>query len=134
MSVGPLSGPDRIAIVDPSDFTTPYDVALARAIRSHGRQVCLVGQAGASSAPVPLHHGHFYPLLDSPLGRRFSGRGVRMMKGACHGFDMLRLARWMADYNAGVAHFQWSPIPVIDRQVIRLLQQRRPVVLTLHDS
>jgi glycosyltransferase involved in cell wall biosynthesis len=40
----------------------------------------------------------------------------------------------MADYNAGVAHFQWSPIPVIDRQVIRLLQHRRPVVLTLHDS
>lgn len=126
--------PDRIAIVDPSDFTTPYDLALARAIRSEGRQVCLVGQAGGSATPVPLHHGHFYPLLDSPLGRRLSARGTRLVKGACHGFDMLRLVRWIADYRAGIAHFQWSPIPLIDCRVIRSLRHRLPVVMTLHDS
>jgi glycosyltransferase involved in cell wall biosynthesis len=93
-----------------------------------------VGQAGGQPSPSPLHHGHFYPLLDSALGRRLSGRGIRLVKGACHGFDMLRLVRWIADYKAGIAHFQWSPIPVIDCRVIRSLRNYVPVVMTLHDS
>jgi glycosyltransferase involved in cell wall biosynthesis len=57
-----------------------------------------------------------------------------LIKGACHGVDMLRLFRWLVTIDAGIVHFQWSPLPVIDRWTIGLLRRRAPVVLTWHDS
>lgn len=125
---------DRIVLVDPGDFTTPYDLALARALQAEGRQVCLVGQAGALSDREPLHRGHFYPILASRWGGRFPAGCIKFVKGACHGFDMLRLVRWAAAFEAGIAHFQWSPLPAIDGRIIRALRRHMPVVLTWHDS
>jgi glycosyltransferase involved in cell wall biosynthesis len=124
----------RIALVDPSDFTTPYDLALAGALQEEGRHVRLVGQAGNPSHVQRLHHGHFYPILASPWGRRLPSGTVRLIKGACHGVDMLRLFRWLVTIDAGIVHFQWSPLPVIDRWTIGFLRRRLPVVLTWHDS
>jgi glycosyltransferase involved in cell wall biosynthesis len=135
MNVATALDVDRIVLVDPSDFTPPYDLALAGAIRSEGRHVRLVGQAGSLSHIQRLHyHGHFYPILSSAWGRRLSSGMVRLVKGACHGVDMLRLLRWLDMIDAGIVHFQWSPLPVIDRWTIGLLRRRLPVVLTLHDS
>ena len=134
MSAATTPDLNRIALVDPSDFTPPYDLALAGAIQAEGCQVRLVGQAGQSSDAPRFHYGHFYPILASPLGRRLPDRGARLVKGACHGIDMLRLFRWLVTFGAGIVHFQWSPLPPIDRWTIRLLQQQLPVVLTLHDS
>jgi hypothetical protein len=47
---------------------------------------------------------------------------------------MLRLFRWLITIDAGIVHFQWSPLPVIDRWTIGFLRRRLPVVLTWHDS
>jgi glycosyltransferase involved in cell wall biosynthesis len=134
MSVATAADPDRIVLVDPSDFTPSYDLALAGAIQAEGRHVCLVGQAGELSDCHQLHHGHFYPILASPWGRRLPSGTVRLIKGACHGVDMLRLFRWLPTIDAGIVHFQWSPLPVIDRWTIGFLRRRLPVILTLHDS
>jgi glycosyltransferase involved in cell wall biosynthesis len=134
MSVAPTLDLDRVVLVDPSDFTTPYDLALAGAIQAEGRHVRLVGQAGELSLSQPIHHGHFYPILASGWGRRLPSGTVRFVKGACHGVDMLRLFPWLATIDAGIVHFQWSPLPVIDCWIIRLLRRRLPVVLTIHDS
>jgi glycosyltransferase involved in cell wall biosynthesis len=134
MKITPTPDLDRIVLVDPSDFTPPYDLALAGAIQAEGRHVCLVGQVGEFSYSHRLHYGHFYPILASPWGRRLPSGTVRLIKGACHGVDTLRLFRWLATIDAGIAHFQWSPLPVIDRWTIGLLRRRLPVVLTLHDS
>jgi glycosyltransferase involved in cell wall biosynthesis len=125
---------DRIILIDPSDFTRPYDLALASALEGQGRHVRLVGQAGDLSHRQPLHHGHFYPILASAWGSQLSAAGVRLVKGACHGIDMLRLLRWLTVIDAEIAHFQWSPLPAMDWWIIRLLRRRMPVVLTLHDS
>lgn len=126
--------PDRIALIDPSDFTTPYNLALADAIEAQGRWVRLVGQAGSLPHRQGLQHGHFYPLLATPWGRRLPSGTVRLVKGACQGFDMLRLFSFLAAIEARIAHFQWSPLPAIDCWIIRSLRHRLPVVLTLHDS
>jgi len=135
MSVATAPDLDRIVLVDPSDFTPPYDLALAGAIQAEGRHVWLVGQAGGSSHGQRFHHGHFYPILSSAWGRRLpSGTVRRLVKGACHGVDTLRLFRWLAMIDAGIVHFQWSPLPVIDRWTIGLLRRHLPVVLTLHDQ
>jgi glycosyltransferase involved in cell wall biosynthesis len=133
-NAAPASAPQRIVLVDPSDFTTPYDLALASAIGAQGHHVRLVGQAGDLARREPLHHGHFYPILASSWGRRLPAGTVRLFKGAYHGVDMLRLFRWLATFDARIVHFQWSPLPPIDRWAVRLLRRRLPVVLTMHDS
>jgi glycosyltransferase involved in cell wall biosynthesis len=134
MTIAPATDLDRVVLVDPSDFTTPYDLALAGAIQAEGRYVRLVGRAGARPPRQPLHHGHFYPILASRWGCQLRGGGVRLVKGASHGFDMYRFVRWAAAFDAGIVHFQWSPVPVIDCWIIRLLRNRVPVAITLHDS
>jgi glycosyltransferase involved in cell wall biosynthesis len=134
MSVATTPNLKRIALVDPSDFTIPYDLALAGAIQAEGGHVRLAGQAGELPHNQRLHHGHFYPLLASGWGRRLPSGTVRLIKGACHGVDMLRLSRWLATIDAGIVHFQWSPLPIIDRWIIGFLRCRLPVVLTWHDS
>jgi len=126
--------PVQIVLVDPSDFTIPYDLALAGAIEAQGRHVRLVGQAGRLPHRQRLQHGHFYPVLTTPWGRRLPSGTVRLVKGACHGVDMLRLFGLLAAIEATIVHFQWSPLPVIDCWIIRSLRRRLPVVLTLHDS
>ena len=134
MSLAATPELDRIALVDPGDFTPPYDMSLARALEAHGRQVRLIGQAGSLFDCEPLRLGHFYPVLASRWGNRFPDGAVKYVKGACHGFDMLRLVGRLAAFDAGIAHFQWSPLPAIDRRIIRSLRRRMPVVLTWHDS
>jgi glycosyltransferase involved in cell wall biosynthesis len=135
MSIVP--GPDlgRVVLVDPLDWTAPYNLALAYAIEAEGRDVRLVGQAGELSFPQPLHYGHFYPALASAWGRRLPSKAAaRIVKGVSHGFDMLRLSRWLAAFDPRIVHFQWAPVPVVDRWIVRSFQRRWPVVLTLHDS
>jgi glycosyltransferase involved in cell wall biosynthesis len=134
MSIAPSPDLGPVVLVDPSDFTTPYDVALTRAIEAEGRDVRLVGQAGRLSFLEPLRYGHFYPVLASAWGRHLPSGASRIAKGAFHGLDMLRLSVWLAAFNAPVIHFQWSPIPLVDRWVIGMLQSRAPVVFTMHDS
>jgi glycosyltransferase involved in cell wall biosynthesis len=134
MTVAPTVDLDRVVLVDPSDFTTPYDLALAGAIHAEGRQVRLVGQAGALSVPQPLYYGHFYRFLTSRWGCELPSVGVKFVKGASHGVDMLRLIHWANGFNPGIVHFQWSPVPAIDRWIIRSLRRRVPVAITLHDS
>jgi glycosyltransferase involved in cell wall biosynthesis len=134
MSVAPLPNLDWIILVDPSDFTTPYDLALAGAMEAQGRHVRLFGQVGELSHRQSLHRGHFYPFLASRWGRQLPNWAVKLVKGACHGVDMLRLSQWLATSDAGIVHFQWSPLPAIDCWIISLLRRHLPVVLTLHDS
>lgn len=134
MIVSPRSDLASIVLVDPSDFTTPYDLALAGAIAAQGRQVRLVGQVCGRPDGEPVHHGHFYPILASRWGSRRSAADARLVKGACHGIDMFRLLRWLTTIDVKITHFQWAPLPPIDYWIIRLLRHRMPVVLTLHDS
>jgi len=129
-----MVAPDRIALIDPSDFTTPYNLALASAIEAQGRWVRLVGQAGSLLHRREFQHGHFYPILATPWGRRLPKATVRLVKGACQGVDMLRLFSFLAAIEAKIAHFQWSPLPAVDSWIIRSLRRRLPVVLTWHDS
>jgi glycosyltransferase involved in cell wall biosynthesis len=126
--------PNRIALIDPSDFTTPYNLALAAAIENRGGWVRLVGQAGSSLHRQGVHQGHFYPILTTSWGRRLPQGTLRLVKGACQGVDMLRLSGLLTAIEAKIAHFQWSPLPALDCWFIRTLRRHLPVVLTWHDS
>lgn len=118
----------RVHLVDPAAYTPPYDHALAAAVAAAGAEVELI-TCHFPYGPVPRGEGyevreHFY--------RRSSRDGIgprrrRLLRAAEHIPDMRRYAKLAEE--ADVVHYQWLPIPRLDR---RLLAPKRPRVFTMH--
>jgi glycosyltransferase involved in cell wall biosynthesis len=121
----------RIAMIDPSLFTPPYDGELLRALEEVGGQVTLYGRR--------LRQGEALP--DSiRLAKRFYAVSERLpkqvrrpIKGVEHVLDMSLLAASMVLDPPSVIHFQWCPLPQWDAIAVSLLQRVAPVALTVHD-
>ncbi|MEA2211559.1 MAG: hypothetical protein QOF83_1507 [Solirubrobacteraceae bacterium] len=118
----------RVAMVDPSAFTLPYDHALSMALARAGADVELVTSRFAyGEAPAPSGYvlrQHFYRHAWGRAGSRLR----RATKLAEHTPDMLRL-RAAAARDVDVVHFQWLAVPWLDAALL----PHRPVVLTAHD-
>lgn len=127
----------KVALVDPSLFTWPYDNALMGGLRAAGIEACVFGKAlmpGEAPGPQPGLVEHFYPALSrwplaaSPPGLR------RAIKGLVHGASMASLRGVLADWRPDVIHFQWAPLPVVDRRFLPAFRRLAPLVMTVHDS
>lgn len=109
----------RVRVVDPPAYTPPYDHALCAALAAAGAEVELVtSRFRHGPRPDPegyALHDHFY--------RAGSALPVKL---AQHPLDMLRL-RGLPPSD--VTHFQWLPVPALDR----LLLPPGPKLLTAHD-
>jgi glycosyltransferase involved in cell wall biosynthesis len=118
----------RVQIVDPAAYTPPYDHALAGAVARAGADVELI-TCHFPYGPVPQEHGYdvrelFYRRSSRP---GIGARRRRLLRAAEHVPDMLRY-RGAAE-AADLVHYQWLPVPAIDR---RLLAPKRPRVYTMH--
>lgn len=126
----------RVALVDPSLFTLPYDRALAGGLRRAGHEVTLFGRkpgpddGEAGDDVVP----HFYRAADSRLGRALPGPLRLGLKGLDHAASMLGLLRRLRRDRPDVIHFQWLPLPVVDRRLLGAFRAVAPLVLTVHDT
>lgn len=130
-----LTAPSRVALLDPSGFSLPYDEALAAGLGEQGCDVTIIG-AGDEGDPgsSAKHVAHFYAPSRWPGLRALTGSGKQALKGLCHGIDMIRLDGLLDRLDAEILHCQWLPLPVLDHQAVRWLRRKRPVVLTMHDS
>jgi glycosyltransferase involved in cell wall biosynthesis len=114
----------RVTVADPPAYTPPYDHALSQALAERGHDVTLATSRFRYGA-VPEARGYrrsecFYRVAPaSPVA-----------KAVQHPVDMLRLAR-RSRSRADVVHFQWLPIPALDRRLLAMFP--RPLVLTAHD-
>lgn len=126
----------HVALVDPSEFTAPYDAALARGLAAAGHRVSLIGQAGGvlAGAAGLEHVGHFYRPLATGLGRRLPGKAARLAKGVLHAVDLGRLPARLRALGVEVIHLQWAPLPLVDRACLERLRRVAPVVFTAHDT
>lgn len=126
----------KIAVIDPSLFTIPYDEALCEALAGIGCEPLLFGRrlrAGEMRAGATRMEPFFYRLVERCQGV-LPVRAFRMIKGGEHALDMRRLARRLSRQRPDIIHFQWAPLPVLDRHVIPWLRRIAPVVLTVHDT
>jgi glycosyltransferase involved in cell wall biosynthesis len=115
----------RVTVVDPPAYTPPYDHALCSALARRGLDVELVtSEFRFGGVPPPEGYRRTYGFYrvrpDSAPAKALQ-----------HPVDMSRLALRLRKGERGIVHFQWFPIPLIDRLLLRALP--RPVVMTAHD-
>lgn len=117
----------RVAIVDPSAFTLPYDHHLAVALAARGARVELVTSRFRFGAAPPAQ-GYVRRELFYPASSRMFGRSrLRLpLKAAEHVGGLARLRGIARD----VLHVQWAPLPEID---VRLMPAGPRAVFTAHD-
>ncbi len=126
----------RVCIIDPSLFTLPYDQHLCAGLRAGGVDVTLCGRA---LRPEETLLPHAYPLATRcyPLTERGRNSGAGKIrawfKAAEHLWTSARLAAWLRP-RFDVLHFQWSPLPLVDRWHWRRLARDRTVIFTVHDT
>jgi glycosyltransferase involved in cell wall biosynthesis len=115
----------EVTVVDPAAFTPPYDHSLCAALARRGNDVELVTSRFRHGS-VPDAAGY---LRSEPFYR--VGASSTIAKGLQHPFDMLRLARRLRRRPPAIVHFQWLPLPEVDRSLLRAFP--RPLVFTAHD-
>ena len=144
LGAGPASAASRarlpafkIALIDPSLFTLPYDVKLVEGLRGIGHTVRFYGKSLTPEESEPAGAElvqHFYPELQRWGLSRWPTGVSRAAKGMLHLRAMRRLVEVLRQERPDVIHFQWLPLPVIDRAFIGALRTIAPLVLTAHDS
>jgi glycosyltransferase involved in cell wall biosynthesis len=117
----------RALIVDAAGFSPPYDHALAAALRHRGIDVMIIEPSGTASI-----WGNPDAVPAAPT-RRFKRLG-RLGKGLRHVFGMQQLLTRIRDERPDVVHFQWLPLPMVDRELLRRLKGKVPLVFTMHNT
>lgn len=132
-----MSSAMRVAMIDPSLFTLPYDAALAAGLQAEGHQVVLHGRAPGPDDNVtdgaPLRES-FYRVAGAPALRRLPRGLLLAIKGLDHAWSMQALLRRLRRERPDIIHFQWLPLPVVDRRFLKRLRAIAPLVLTVHDT
>jgi len=128
----------RIVIIDPSCFSMPYDHSLCEALAKQECQVLFIGsQSPYDQWKHPTSYkrwDHFYRLTNCIYKKKHLGLGRKYMKGVEHLFDMERLVHRLRKWSPDVIHFEWLPLPPIDRWFLPSLRKIAPLVLTVHDT
>ena len=127
----------RISMIDPSLFTLPYDQALATGLEAVGHSVTLFGRrpgpSDSNPPGVPLVTD-FYRLAGSRPVAALPAKLRLAIKGLDHAWSMARLLRRLRRERPDVIHFQWLPLPLVDRIMLAGFRRVAPMVLTVHDT
>lgn len=127
----------KIALIDPSLFTWPYDNALVLAMQAHGHDARLYTKhLNHNDQCKSLYYVKelFYPGLNKAWAQRLPKLVFLGLKGLLHIIGMIHLLILLWRSKPDAIHFQWLPLPVIDRLFIPLFRQIAPTILTVHDS
>jgi glycosyltransferase involved in cell wall biosynthesis len=127
----------RIALIDPSLFTWPYDHELTAGLSHIGNDALVFGKVlppKQRERSEPLLRQHFYPMMAMPFWERVPKPAVRVLKGISHIGSMARLWRALLLWRPDVIHFQWCPLPAVDARFLSLFRRIAPIVLTVHDT
>jgi glycosyltransferase involved in cell wall biosynthesis len=129
------NSPLRVALVDPSGYSRPYDHELARALAGRGHRVTLWTSAFAHG-DAPAAEGyevreHFYRRANALA---VGGRLRTAAKAVEHLDDLRRLRSALRRERPDVVHVQWSVLRPVERPFYRRLAATgTAVVFTAHD-
>ena len=127
----------KIAMIDPSLFTWPYDKALIDGLRNQGCEVLFftkflaVGEQGKDADGLCEF---FYPGFQYNWVKKLPHPLFLAFKGLFHIFSLIALWLTLKNQKPDLIHFQWVPLPIVDSFFIPFFKKIAPVVLTVHDS
>jgi glycosyltransferase involved in cell wall biosynthesis len=129
----------RIAMIDPSLFTLPYDLKLIAGLEGQGHEVMFYGKPIPEEETVAAGTGiavrpHFYRAMSTWGFDRLPKSLSKAVKGLCHLGAMQRLVQALRLEKPDIIHFQWLPLPVVDRRFLNALREIAPLIVTAHDS
>ena len=127
----------RIALVDPSLFTLPYDQALAAGLVAVGHDTTLYGRpltSGEIAAETVRLVPQFYGVSGSRVVTALPRAMQLGVKGIDHIASMRSLLRHLRRERPDVIHFQWLPLPLVDRRLLGAFRRVAPLILTVHDT
>jgi glycosyltransferase involved in cell wall biosynthesis len=131
-------GQISVVVVDAPCFTLSYDYSLCQALVKNQCQVMLARSAYShanwcAQGSFESWEG-FYPLAGRFARTSLPSSCKRLLKSAEHVIDMSRFVSWMRALKPDVIHFQWLPIPALDKIYLRQLKKIAPLVLTAHNT
>ncbi len=127
----------KIAVIDPSLFTLPYDAALIDALRGQGHDVSLYTKfltQKEGKHGLPYIKEVFYPGFQLSFMQTLPKPLFLGLKGIAHVFGLLTLWLMLYIQKPDIIHFQWVPLPAVDRMFLPLFRRIAPAILTVHDS
>jgi len=127
----------KIALIDPSLFTWPYDHALAQGLKDSGHEVTLYTKhlsAKEQGKADPFIRELFYPGFQTKIIKSLPHKLFLGFKGVAHIGSLIHLWFTLRATKPDVIHFQWTPLAVIDQFFIPAFRKIAPTVLTVHDS
>lgn len=128
----------KVAMIDPSAFTPPYDHHLCEGLSKAGCDVTLVttefDYVGWKNGTSYQKREAFYSLTNRLYPSADSSWHRQLLKGGEHVADSVLLLRYLKQLDPDVIHFQWLPLPVVDKVFVERLEQIAPVVYTVHDT
>lgn len=131
--------PLTAVMVDASCFTLPYDYSLCDALGEQGCRVILersefrAFQWVRPASSFELSN-QFYRFTQRV---QLSGKlkaSLKAVKAAEHLFNMREFVSRMRELSPDVIHFQWLPVPILDRLYLEQLNRIAPLVFTVHNT
>lgn len=126
----------KVALIDPSLFTGPYDAALTDGLVLAGVTPTWITRPTRSGdrqeIDVTRVQAVFYKHVDDI--KWLPDRLRTVAKGLAHLVGLGRMAMTLLRLRPDVVHYQWVVLPPIDLPMMRLIQFFCPVVLTVHDT
>jgi glycosyltransferase involved in cell wall biosynthesis len=127
----------RIALLDPPNFTPPYDDSLAASLARRGHDVHLLASPevfGRDREPAGYRrHETFLPLSGRLLRGRPRSPLRLLVKGAEYAPSVRGSLRRLHLLAPDVVHVQWLALPRFDLRWLRSLAARYPLIVTAHD-
>jgi glycosyltransferase involved in cell wall biosynthesis len=138
MPASPPARIGRVALVDPSNFSIPYDVHLAGGLRMAGWETDLYGRVPRESEPRADAETSMHEFFSRQAERLMRAGVNRKLASLCKAaelpWDYARLTQRLIRSNTDVLHVQWLVLPMIERRWLRNVRRRWPVVMTVHDT
>ncbi len=127
----------KVALIDPSLFTWPYNHALAEGLKQSGHAVTMytkhLGEKEQGKND-PFIRELFYPGFQSGPIKKLPHKIFLGLKGVAHIASMFHLLNVLRKEKPDAIHFQWTPLAVVDQFFIPLFRRIAPTILTVHDS
>jgi glycosyltransferase involved in cell wall biosynthesis len=128
----------KVAMIDPSAFSPPYDHHLCNALSVSGCEITLLSTdfdyIGWNQDISYVKEEFFYGFTNKWLPETLPARFQKAMKGCEHVYDSMQLLRELERIDPDVIHFQWLALPIIDQFFINRLRRIAPLVHTVHES